>query len=279
MLSSLNRRLLKHLLVAAVRYCLKHTMHIQDLVEVAKIAFVEEACREILSSGDRVNVSRLSVSTGLHRRDIERIYKRQEVRESSQGLLGRVIGQWQYDVRFTTEDGRPKLLSCEGESSEFHSLVQSVSKDVNVGTVIFELKRRELVSSPTDGVIKLEKGVLVVGRNGGDIAWEDGFSILSKDISDISDAVQENLSATSPVNLHGRTEFDCIDPKYEHEIREWLLREGSAFHRKVGDYLSRYDCEICTDTNASSVFQDEMNPITVSVGAFSFISKEKKTGV
>jgi len=65
------------------RFCLKHGTGIQEFLEAAKHSFVAQAAAEIEKSGDKANVSRISIITGIHRRDVMRIYDQGEARESS----------------------------------------------------------------------------------------------------------------------------------------------------------------------------------------------------
>lgn len=279
MSESSAKRLLRYLLIPVAKYCLRHALQIQDMLEVAKAVFVEEACRQVEQTGEKVNTSRLSVITGLHRRDVERIYKRKEIQETPQGLLNKIIGQWQYDPRFSSQTHKPKLLSCKGEESEFHSLAASVSRDINPGTVLFELERRDLISRKGDKV-KLNEMVLQVAKKRDGQSWEDGFKILSLDLTDQIEAVQENLSIPRVHNLHGRTEFDRIPLEHELEIRSWLLKQGSQFHTDVRDYLAKFDSDLSPEEhepesseNSNKKNSAKSSYLRVSVGAYSFISR------
>ena len=63
---------LRLLVKPIAKFCLRHTLSIQDLIESAKIAFIEVADAEIRKKGDKVNTSRISLVTGLHRKDVIR---------------------------------------------------------------------------------------------------------------------------------------------------------------------------------------------------------------
>ena len=93
-----------------VRFCLKRSISVQQAIELLKQTFIEVAADELRKSGQSVNVSRLRVATGMHRRDVVRIFREGEVREHSSNLLSNVIGQWQQDRRFLTKTRKPKVL-------------------------------------------------------------------------------------------------------------------------------------------------------------------------
>lgn len=254
---------LQYLLRPIVRFCVRRSHSIQDFLEAAKAAFVHVAAEELERCEEKVNVSRISVLTGLYRKDVTRIYKDQEVGHAEpQSVLGRVIGQWRHDKSFTNKTGSPRVLTYKGENSEFRRLVQTVSKNINPGTVLFELERMGSVERTPNGV-KLVRQMPGFGSDP-----RKGFELLSQDIQTLVDAVHDNLIAKSrPSNLHIRTEYDNISRKALPEIRRWLIDEGKIFHRRAREYLAKFDKDVNPEL-------DETVPGggKVVVNAFSFTS-------
>ena len=242
----------------SARFCLRHSLRIQDLLEVAKVSFIDAAKEEIEKSDTKVNISRLSVMTGIHRRDVMRIYQDEQVHENPLGLVARIIGQWQNDKRFTTKAGRARVLSYGDADSEFHSLVAAISQDIHPGTVIFELERLGAIKKTSRG-LRLEARAYVPH---GDV--KEGFSILGSDIEDLAQAVEENvfIKLDTP-NHHARTEYDNVRGDKAKEIRSWFYKEGSAFHQRARNFLSKFDLDI-------SPAQDYQGPkARVVLGSFS----------
>lgn len=232
--------ILKQVLEPFVQFCLRNSLAIQDVVDVAKIAFVESAARQLEAHGKKVNVSRLSVLTGLYRKDVTRIFRhRGGPREESVSILARVVGQWRHDQRFITKSGKPRILSFKGKTSEFKALVESVSKSINPGTILFELERM--------GALKRE-------ARGVQLLWQmpsfakdpkQGFKILAADLDILMRSVEENLFVQDQLsNLHIRTEYDNIITKAVPEIKVWLLEEGKAFHKRAREFLSQFDKDL-----------------------------------
>lgn len=223
-----------------VRYCLRNAKVLQDFIDVAKLVFMEVAEEEIRKTTDKVNVSRLSVMTGLHRKDVTRIFKekKEPVRQSPH-ILTRIIGQWEQDSRFTTKSGSPRILNYEGEQSEFHQLVKIVSKNINPATVLFELERTSAVQKTPRGV-KLLGQALILGEDDG-----KGFELLSRDVTTLMDCVEENLTRTglSP-HMHIRTEYDNVFQEDLPQIQHWLREEGKKFHKRARDYISQFDQDV-----------------------------------
>ena len=231
---------LSHLLRGVIRFCLRQGLTIQDIVETSKKVIVDTASEEIRSSGESVNVSRLSLLTGLHRRDVGRILKGEKPLGAANNFIARIITQWEQDKRFKNKTGKPKALNYVGENSSFKKLVRAVSADISPATVLFELKRIGAVKETTNGNLELISNVYTVDKDA-----SAGFEFTAKDIDYLLCAVEENLlSPDGTANLHARTEYDNIYKSDLPKIKKWLLREGSIFHKRVRDYLASFDKDI-----------------------------------
>ncbi len=229
-----------------------------------KEVFVTSAVEEMQRSGEKVNISRLSAMTGLHRRDVMRLHLEGAKATKSGSLMSRVIGQWMNDAEFLGSRNRPLILTLDGENSQFRRLVAKVSRDLNPGTVLFELERVGSVERTPRGV-KLLLHHYVPVENA-----EEGFALLAKDSEDLIDAVDQNIFGNlEKPNLHGRTEFDKIRPDAIPYIREWLLTEGSAFHKRISQFLAQFD----TDFHPGD--DGVRGGATVSLGTFSMIRLDK----
>ena len=182
--------------------CVRRGVKIQDAIEALKAAYVKASQSELEKSGSSVNASKLSVMTGLQRRDIARLTSGESDQRGERSLLAKVIGQWRYDRRFSAKQ-QPKALAFEGERSEFMRLVASVSRDLNPYTVLFELERL--------GAVRRCEGKLVLAVESYEPAGdaEEGLRLLAEDVGDLTGAVEENIFAREEVpNLHIKTEYD-----------------------------------------------------------------------
>lgn len=243
------------------RFCLRRSFIAQDIIEALKIALIRAATKEIEQNGHEPTVSRLSVITGINRRDVSRIV-RGDLRESQQGdLLTRILCNWEQRREFCPRDKKPRPLSVSGEESEFKRLVASVSRDISPATILFELERRGQIARVGDRV------ALARAENTFTHEPERGTHLLVRDLEALSDAVEENLTQANSVrNLHAHTEFDNVAEEALPQIREWLLERGFEFHKTVRDYLSQFDLDLNPDPRAKGGAR-------VVLGAFSWTSK------
>ena len=252
------------------RFCVRRSLRVQEVIEQVKVAFLEAAAAEIRRTGEAPNVSRLSATTGLHRRDVVRIFREGQTKEYSFNLVNRVIGQWQRDPRFISKSRRPRVLTYEGSESEFYELMQSVATDLKAGTVLFELER-------IGAVERTERGLKLVHKAyEPKTSPEESFGILGDDTEDLICAVEENvfLDQSRP-NLHAKTVYDNIgvnSPEELEKIRDWIIRLGADFHKKARSYLSRYDLDI-------NPRECSMRKIRIAVGTFGRVALEEEAAV
>ena len=266
--SRLAFRVLELLLKPIARSCIRHALSIQDFCNLSKVVFVRTAEEEILKTTSKVNVSRLSVMTGLYRKDVTKIYKEnEEPAQQAPSILGRILTQWEQDQRFCTRNGLPRALTADGEDSEFRKLVYTVSSHVNAGTIMFELERLGAIKRHGSHV----RLVRVYQRTAKDKI--EAYAILARSIETIVAGVEENIEEERALkNLHLRTDYDNIYQSDLPVIREWLVSEGKLFHKRVRDFLSQFDKDINPRTG------DAVAGGKVCVEAFSLTTKFPDSG-
>jgi hypothetical protein len=239
---------------------------IQELIPLLKIALVEAADATLQKTTHKVNASRISLVTGIHRSEIQRLQSLDpDTEEESGTLLGRVIGQWAEDPKYKTKSGEPRLLTYDGEGSEFFQLAYQINTNFNPATVLFELERNKTVERTPRG-LRLLRGHALFSDD-----HLHAYEILGRDFETLGKVVDENLFAGMKLgHFHLRTEYDNIYRRHIPEIREWLVNEGKAHHKRVRDFLSSYD----KDVNPGPTGDDEAGTKIV-VGGFSLIEEPK----
>jgi Family of unknown function (DUF6502) len=146
------------------RVLLRCGVSYRQFADMAKEAFIEEALSERDSRGRRANTSRVSVRTGISRKEVARLRdlekgdaRRAETRSVGlahySGHAARVLQVWHSDARFVGESGEPSNLPYSGENGSFVSLVKIAGGDVPPGAV-----KAELLAA--GAVVELESGAL-----------------------------------------------------------------------------------------------------------------------
>jgi hypothetical protein len=260
--SSLALKILQLMLSPVVRYCLRHSLRVQDALEALKAQFIELAAAQIERDGDKATDSALCVITGIHRRDIVRLRNGAPNFSREHDIVTKVIGQWESDKRWRDKKGKPRSLSCGAEHSEFSTLVKLITNDISPASVLLELERAGGVQRSDDTITLKVQSYIPKGNA------LSGFRILSDDYNDLLSVVEDNISQQQQIpHLHFRTSYDKVDSTALNEIRLWFLEQGREFHLKARQYLAQYDLDITPRPDAGAI------PARVALSTFSYIQE------
>lgn len=253
------KALLPSLLKPFVWLCVRHGIKFQDIIEPLKTLFIQSTKHSLEQNGHSVTLSRLSVATGLQRKDIKKITEEGTPSKSNLSLLNRIVGQWHHHPDFS-KNGVPNPLDCTGPDSDFSNLVKSITTDVNPKTILFELERCNAIkvtkgsALPTSSVLDADGSI------------DRGLEMLASDCHDLVMAVDSNLFSNLPApNLHLKTEFDNVSREDIPILREKILDLGTSFHEKIRALLAQYD----KDTNPR--LYKKVGGARIAVGNYSLI--------
>ena len=153
-------KVIRRILRPLVRMLLAKGIAYPQLIELLKGLFVEVAVRDFPVEGKEQTDSRISLLTGIHRKDVKRLraLPPDEERIPDTVSLGmRLINAWQLPP-FADEDGTPKSLSRLarlGGDLSFETLVTSVSKDIRARSVLDEWTRLGIARVDNDDKVTL----------------------------------------------------------------------------------------------------------------------------
>jgi hypothetical protein len=147
----------RNFMIPIARFLLRNGVTFKEFAEVAKWAFVQVASEEYGIRGRKTNISRVSVMTGLSRKDVTKA-REQEFKslldETEWSLPARVLQRWYLSDAYRTRTGLPRSLSRE----EFSALVDLVSTNASVVAVRQELLRSRCIR------LDAEEMLVPVGR-------------------------------------------------------------------------------------------------------------------
>lgn len=126
------------LLRPLIRLLVREGVGLNELVELSKRVYVEQATVQLDQDGRRVTDAALSTLTGVHRKDVKRIGAEAPLAQTAKrrkSLLDAVISLWSGDARYIDERGAPRPLarrSLARESAQptFEDLIEEVTKGV-----------------------------------------------------------------------------------------------------------------------------------------------------
>lgn len=184
---------LERILSALVKTVAHFGITYPELVGWLKRAYVLEVQKELVKQGENVTVSRISVSSGIHRKDVKRLLEEGQVKPSTErsSLTARLISLWVGDSRYLDKDGLPKQLPRNGDNS-FESLVQSVSTDVRSRAVLDDLVKRGIVLVEAEQ-LQLNQQALFPSDD-----LETKIEFLARNVSDHISTCHRNLQGVEP---------------------------------------------------------------------------------
>ncbi|MCV6589077.1 MAG: DUF6502 family protein [Marinobacterium sp.] len=163
-------RAIRRLLRPLIRLLLEYGVTFPFLSNLLKNLFVEVVNEEMQVDGKRQTLSRISVVSGVHRKDVKRILEEKTdsaAPERKASLGSRLFGLWLGDPRYQDKNGKPCALprtAPEGEIS-FEQLVVSVNRDVRPRAILDEWLRTGLVQQDINGNIHLDPDAFVTEKN------------------------------------------------------------------------------------------------------------------
>ena len=193
-------RALRSVLRPLVRAMIARGLTAPAVYRMLKEVFVEVADRDFRLDGQRPTDSRISVLTGVHRKDIRALRTAAADRAAAAGpgarrvtAMANVVGRWLADPALQDDSGRPRPLprTAPGEAVSFDRLVAGVSTDIRARTVLDELVRQNLVRLDHAGeqVELLAEAVLGSGDA------DQKLHFFARNVGDHIDAATANLLA------------------------------------------------------------------------------------
>lgn len=169
-MTNFNQRLLRvvfEVMRPFARLLLNAGVSYKQFADVARLAFVDVAIRDYGLRGRETNLSRVSVMTGIGRRQVAEL--RTRVQTALQGKIevgvapSDILHFWQQDPEYVGDDGLPLTLPFEGADPSFSALVKRYGGDIPTGAMRAELKRVKAIHETEEGRLSLVKPYFVPG--------------------------------------------------------------------------------------------------------------------
>lgn len=189
-------RALVGLLRPLVRALIAQGVTAPALYRLLKRLYVEVAEADFRLDDARPTDSRISLLTGVHRRDVKAFRdadrSAEAAAEARVATIASVIGRWLARPETTDVDGRPAPLprAAPDGAPSFESLVRAVSTDIRPRTVLDELLRQNLATMDPDGTVRLDPDAFA-----GPADLEQRVLFFAENVGDHLTAAVDNLLA------------------------------------------------------------------------------------
>lgn len=228
------------LLRPLVRLLLRNGVSFRTFSDVAKRVYVDVATEEFGIPGRKQSKSRVSVITGLSRKEVLRVKRLPGTDDlgASQryNRAARVISGWVRDRRFTDDSGTPADLPFDGEPSGFSRLVRLYSGDSTPRAVLDELIRVGAVTPVADGKIRLVERSYI--PKSGEV---EKIGILGTDVADLISTIDHNILKPGTPFYQRKVCYDNLPAEALPELRTSAGRQSQDLLESLDRWLSKLD--------------------------------------
>lgn len=246
-LTSAIERLLRPL----IRILLHNGTSFDAFSDLAKHVYVEVGMHEFGIPGKKQTISRVSILSGLSRKEVQRIMGQHDSAEADAraryNRAARVIAGWVRDRDFTDVAGNPLALTQEDGKTSFSELVKRHSGDVPARAVLDELLRVGVVEHLEDGRIRLLSRAYIPRTS--DL---DKLEILGADVSDLIYTIDHNLQhgAADPF-FQRKVMYDNLPAEAIGAFRALSAEQAQALLEKMDHWLSQQDRDMNSFVNGT----------------------------
>lgn len=257
------------LLRPLVKVLLARSISYPFLSNLLKTIYVEVAAEEFKLQGKPQTDSRISLLSGVHRKDVKRL--RAEMVEEQTippavSLSARLVKLWRSDPQRIDETGRhrplPRLIS-EGGAESFEALVNSVSKDIRSRVILDEWLRTGIATIDEKGRVCLNTDAFLKG--GG---FDEKAYYFGQNIHDHLAAAVHNLLGQSPQFLERAVQYNRLSEQSVAELTELARVQGLQALKVLSSRATELEARDKDDPAASR---------RVSFGVYAFEAAAEKT--
>jgi len=235
---------LARILKPLIRILLKSGISYGTFADIAKMQFVDVAQNEFSIQGRKQSVSRVSVITGLTRKEVRRIMGLHELEDNRNwdryNRASRVISGWRRDKDFMDKEGKPVLLSVSGTPNSFQELVKRYSGDIPYRAVLDELVADGSVERISENKVKLFQRAYLPKTD-----ESMKLHILGVDTAFLVDTIEHNLNRKDqPPRFQRKVLYDNLPDEALPEFRRLSAESAQTLLEKLDQWLSRHDRDV-----------------------------------
>ena len=208
---------LARLLRPLVRLLVRSGVTFPALCDLLRELYVNVAEYDFPLAGKEQTDSRVSLLTGIHRKEVRRLRGAGapvNVVPLALSRTSRILARWLADPRFTDETGKPLPLPRIGEGASFEELVASVTRDVRPRAVLDEWLDRGLARlDPEDRVTLAEAAYVPQGGS------DQQLYYLGRNLHDHIAAAVANVEGSQPPFLERAVHYDGLSAEQAAQLK------------------------------------------------------------
>lgn len=235
---------LRHILRPMVRLLLSHGITYTVFCDMLKSIYIKVADEEFQLADKAQTDSRISLLTGIHRREVNRL-RNETVLEISlphnASMSALLLATWSGAQEYLDKEGMPiplQRLASKGGSKSFESLVQSISKDFRARVVLDEWLRQGIVRLDDDDNVHLIADAFAQPQD-----MEEKVFYFGQNIRDHLAATVHNLGGGAPPYLERCVFYDRLSAASVKELADYSRTVGMkalhAVNKRAADLQKR----------------------------------------
>lgn len=232
------------LLRPLIRLLLRNGISYGDFADLSRWVFMDVASKEFGIPGRKQTVSRVSVITGLTRKEVSRLQKIKTPDDSAiahqYNRAARVISGWLRDAQFHDKKGHPANLRFDTGKNSFSALVKKHSGDVPPRAILDELLRVGTVALDENEKICLMADGFIP-RTG----ERDKLHILGTDVQLLLSTIDYNLRQDSQTpRFQRKVAYDNLPAEALPEFRQVSAEKAQSLLIELDRHLSAQDRDL-----------------------------------
>ncbi len=238
--------------------------------DLAKEAYVDVSREHFSGPGRKATASRIAILTGLTRRDVGRLLKKEDglVEESPRtrfNRAARVLAAWSSDPDYLDGRGGPASLHYESESGpSITDLVRDHGADVPPRAVLEELIAVGAVRKLKNGQYRPVQRAYVP-RTG----EEAKLQILGTDVADLISTIENNLDPEASTPLFQRkVSYDNLPASYLPKLRALVEKEAQRLLEDLNRDMAKHDRDVSAKSKRKSSKNDDRSRAMIGVYFF-----------
>jgi hypothetical protein len=194
------------------------------LADLLRSLYVDVASRDLLPDERARTDSRISLLTGVHRKELRRQRTPADTPEPpALTLSSQVIARWLGSAELTGPDGTPLPLPRLGPAPSFEALVSSVTRDIRPRALLDSWLDQGIATLDAAGLVRLENAAYIPQAD-----RQTQVFYFARNLHDHAAAAAANVtSAGSPLYLERAVHYDGLSREAAAKL-EAIAREAAT---------------------------------------------------
>ena len=217
---------LRRLLRPLVRLLLGLQVTYPQLAGLLKEIFVEVGERDFRLPGKSPTDSRISLLTGIHRKDVKRLRQATPVETGVPAALSlgeQIHSRWIREPAWLDDEGHPRPLARQAspDGLSFEALVESVSRDIRPRSVLDEWLRLGVAHVDDDGNVVLDAAAFVPSKG-----FDEKAFYLGRNVADHIAAAAHNLAGEGESFVERSVHYNRLSEASGRELQRLSEEKG-----------------------------------------------------